>query len=340
MARPVRPTRGQSVEQMSGTDYESGVGFEVESEDEPVVSAGQAVGKKKNLIQIILISVFGSIAVVLLGVCVYFLATGRISSTVTTLETQVDTLNSTIEAMERRHADEVEALEQAIADSTVHEVVPTTSLQRVEATQTPYLWLIDGDFIAPNPLGLPGTQTSVNSSYVQVGSRFVFRPTESWYLRSSGAIYEFWNANNIWGKIEALSYSGDNVTEESLKNQLQSFYLGYPATEITYRRIYLDDRIVGMFATAEVPVYEPSEGDQGTFDESLDSSDGIPSGVLERAEKCRYILNIGLIQRGEYALSSMFVYEANERASISAELISSLFASCSFGSAGSHLRLE
>ena len=360
--------------------------------------------KKKNILKIVLISL-GVIVVLSLAIwLITNIASGRISSRVVELEAEVASLEQTILDNNAAHNAKVEELNQAIADTTVKEVVPTTSLQRIEGSQVPELWLIEGDFIAPNPIDLPDAAESVNDSYMQIGQKFTFRPSDRWVITSQGATYEFGHPQHIWGKIRALSIE-ELVPEENMKTIISDFFVGYPATEITYNKIFIDDRVVGMRGkakatvkysvdeeievpvekevevpyetteeyTEEVPVMQTVTNEDGTTSEvqvmeTITNADGTTTEVpkMETVTKTRtvtkyetktvtmmekqtqkgtaeaekdIIINVGFIQRGEYALSFIFVYDA-EGGSNSQELIDLLLRSGTYGHSGSAIKLE
>ena len=360
--------------------------------------------KKKNILKIVLISL-GVIIVLSLAIwLITNIASGRISSRVVELEAEVASLEQTIIDNNAAHNAKVEELNQAIADTTVKEVVPTTSLQRIEASQVPELWLIEGDFIAPNPINLPDATESVNDSYMQIGQKFTFRPSDRWVITSQGATYEFGHPQQIWGKIRALSVE-ELVPEDNMKTLISDFFVGYPATEITYNKIFIDDRVVGMRGkakatvkyavdeeievpvekqvevpyesteeyTEEVPVMQTVTNEDGTTSEvqvmeTITNADGTTTEVpkMQTVTKTRpvtkyetktvtmmekqtqkgtaeaekdIIINVGFIQRGEYALSFIFVYDA-VGGSNSQELIDLLLRSGTYGHSGSAIKLE
>ena len=360
--------------------------------------------KKKSSVILKVLLVVLIIAALCAGI--YFIATGRISSRVTDLEAEVASLEQDIIDINEEHAEEVEMLEQAIADTTVKELVPTTSLQRVEGSLVPELWLMEGDFIAPNPLDLPDTSDGINDSFMQIGQKFIFRPSDRWVITASGATYEFGHPQKIWGKMRALT-AEENIPEENMKTIVQNFFIGYPATEINYRKIFIDDRVVGMMGkapitvkynvdedtaievpveqevdvpyeveeeyTEEVPVTETVTNEDGTTSEvpvmeTITNEDGTTSEVqkMKTVTKTRtvtktekktvtvmqsqtqtnttevekeMILNVGFVQRSDYALSFIFIHDA-EGGSNSQELVDLLLRSGSFGTSGGNLKLE
>ncbi len=283
--------------------------------------------KQKKVGKVIGIAAGVVAGIAVLGVLLYFIGTGRVSSRVVELEAEVANLEQRILDNNASHAQEVKRLEEAIADTTVKEVVPTTSLQRIEATEVPELWLIDGDFIAPNPIELPNATESVNDSYMQIGQKFIFRPSDRWVVTSRGATYEFGHPQQIWGKIRAFGIR-DLIPNDDMKDLVMNFFVGYPATEITYNKIFIDDRLVGMRGKAEVTVKYREDGTIIT-----DETDG-----GSYSEK-NIVINVGFLQRSEYALSFIFVYDA-EGGSNSQELIDLLLRSGSYGTSGGSIKLE
>ena len=227
--------------------------------------------------------VIGILIAAVACVGIYFVATGRWSTKVTSLESQVESLNNQIKTNQENWAAEKSQLEQAIADTTVKEVVPITSLQRVEGSQVPELWLIEGDFIAPNLLEIPGTSLGVNDSYVQIGQKFVFKPSDRWVLTSQGATFEFGHPQKIWGKIMALS-AKDAMPEAQMQDLIQKFFTGYPATEITYRKIFIDDRVVGKIGKAPITVkYTVTEDEE--IEVPVQQEVDIPTEIEEEYEE-------------------------------------------------------
>lgn len=227
--------------------------------------------------------VIGILIAAVACVGIYFVATGRWSTKVTSLESQVESLNNQIKTNQENWAAEKSQLEQAIADTTVKEVVPITSLQRVEGSQVPELWLIEGDFIAPNLLEIPGTSLGVNDSYVQIGQKFVFKPSDRWVLTSQGSTFEFGHPQKIWGKIMALN-AKDIMPEDQMQDLIQKFFTGYPATEITYRKIFIDDKVVGKIGKAPITVkYTVTEDEE--IEVPVEQEVDIPTEIEEEYEE-------------------------------------------------------
>lgn len=258
--RPQRPQRsqGNQIDQMNQMNqgYNGQISMS-KNQDNGMTAEERAFAviqerkrKRRKRIFIFLGVIFG-IAVLCIGL--YFITTGRISSRVVELEAQVAGLEQNIVDINNTHANEVAQLQQEIEDTTVKELVPETSLQRIEGSQVPELWLMEGDFIAPNPLTVPNTEDDVSDSYIQIGSKFVFRPSDQWVLSSQGSTYIFGHPQKIWGKIKSLSVD-ELVPEENMQKIISDFFVGYPATSITYRDVFIDDKKVGMIGRAEITV--------------------------------------------------------------------------------------
>ena len=112
---------------------------------------------------------------------------------------------------------------------------------------------MEGDFIAPNSLTVPNTKDDVSDSLIRIGSMFIFRPSEQWVLSSQGSTYTFGHPQRIWGKIKALNVQ-DDVLSENYKQIISDFFIGYPATSISYRDIFIDDYLSGIMGRAEITV--------------------------------------------------------------------------------------
>ena len=179
--------------------------------------------KKKFIIKLVIGILIAAVACV----GIYFIATGRWSSKVTGLEAEVTRLNETIEKNNKSFAEEKKKLEQEIADTTVKEYLPETSLQRVEGSNVPQLWLPEGDFMAPNALQIPGTGETVNDSQIRIGPAFVFKPSDRWLMVSQGTTFELSHPQKIWGKIKALSIDDDALENVNMQNIIKDFFVGF-----------------------------------------------------------------------------------------------------------------
>lgn len=265
MDRPQRPQRPQRVQTPTTTTNKPKSSGEIKVQEQIQNVNGNSsliqeeeirnilFEKKKNRNKKIKIVLITLLCLIVASVGLYFITTGRISSKVTSLEADVADLEMELESTINTKDSRIAELLQAIEDTTVKELVPTTSLQRVEGSEVPELWLPEGDFIAANPLVIPFTSDGVNDSYVQIGQKFVFRPSDRWSLISQGATYEFGHPQKIWGKIRALSAS-DKVPAEEMQQIVQNFFVGYPATTISYRKVFIDDNIVGLIGKAKITV--------------------------------------------------------------------------------------
>jgi len=257
----------------------------------------QAKGKRKKVI------LFVVIGFILAGLCFYgfqVLSTGMNDQRIIELNARVAQLEQTIEYKN----DEIKELEEAVKDTTVREVVPITSLQRVEATEVPQLDLIEGDFIAPNIIEIPTAKDDINNSHIQVGSRFKFFPSDSWIMVSKGTTVEFSHPTKIWGKIKAITVE-ERVPETDMQDIVREFFVGYPATTITYRKVYVGDYLAGMLGEAEIEVN------------------------LENGSKKSMILTTGFLQRGNYGLNILFVYDTDNI--VGKELLGTLLNAGTFG---------
>jgi predicted PurR-regulated permease PerM len=104
--------------------------------------------KKTNNLVYIVITV---LLLIVVGVGTYFFSTITTRSQIKNLDEQVETLNNTI----KNKNETINDMSDEIESTTVKEVVPTTSLQRIEGSNIPEFYLIEGDFIAPKTLNIP-----------------------------------------------------------------------------------------------------------------------------------------------------------------------------------------
>ena len=292
-----------------------------------------AVKNKKSGKKVLIIVLCVILGLGLLGTLAYFVGTAR-------WDARVNDKNT-----------EISKLKDAVNEMTVKEVIPTNSLQRVKGQYVQELWLIDGDFVAPNPLDVPNTKDSVNDSFVQIGQKFAFRPSDRWMLMSQGATYEFSHPQKIWGKIRALSRTNtDKVTDEDMRNIVQQFFLTdeakYPnLSEITYRRAYIDDYQVGVIGKAQFTVYYTDNEDlnnqikEGVGSVLDPNAEGIEKPEGADIQSKDMIINVGFVTKGEYALSIIFIYDADGGGN-SQELVDLLLKSATLGPNGSALKLE
>lgn len=265
--------------------------------------------RKRKIKKVIITIIVVILVMVALGVGFYFLSTGLNDKRVVSLNEEVAALEATIALKE----DKIDDLMIAVADTTVKEVVPETSLQRVEGSEVPQLWLIEGDFIAPNKLELPTVTDDVNNSNIQIGSMFKFVPSENWLITIKGTTVEFSHPTKIWGKVKALGHRERVYVEADMKQIIQNFFIGYPETTISYRKIFFEDLVSGYMGKADIKVKDIEAGTEKVM-----------------------TLNVGFAQRGDYTISFLF---ANDKENIVAqELIDLFLKSISFGD--SKLKIE
>ncbi len=347
---PQRPMQNQQGQQMQQQMYNQQMQQQMYNQQMQNMQGQQDISlqkggkpKKKSKLKIVLIVIGVIILLVAFGILLSKIASGRVSTRVVELEAEVARLEQTIDDNNAAHREEVAKLNQAIADTTVKEVVPTTSLQRVEATQVPEFWLIDGDFIAPNPLNIPNTKDSVNDSFVQIGQVFTLKPSDRWIFSVQGTTYEMSHPNNIWGKIRALSSTdGEIIKVEDGKTLVQSFFIGYPATEIKYKKMFIDETAVGTLGTAQITVKFSDTGEiitetpvPETPAEGETSTPVVQPNITEK----KMVVNVGYIKISDYALSFIFLHDV-EGGGASQELIELLLRSCTLGINGNSVKLE
>lgn len=299
-----RPQRQRNIGSQEET-FINIVDNDENSEDELEVYLKE---RKKKITKVVITIILTILLLIGIFTGYYFLSTGLNDSRVLKLNEQVATLEETIKSKDSK----ISELRKAVEDTTVKEVVPETSLQRIEGSEVPEFWLIEGDFIAPNKLEIPTVSDDVNNSNIQIGSSFKFKPSENWLIAIKGTTVEFSHPTKIWGKIKALTHK-DRVQEVDMKETIQNFFIGYPSTTISYRKVFMGDYVAGYMGKAEITVKDTETG-------------------IEKV----MILNIGFAQRGDYTISFMF---ANDKESVVAqELIDLFLKSITFGEVS--LKLE
>ena len=200
-----------------------------------------------------------------------------------------------------------EQLALEMGELTITEETIDTSLQTVEGSNVPVFKKIAGSLILPNKLQIPGATDDINNSYMMVGSMYKFFPSNNWIAKMDGASLKLAHPSNIGGTIKAVGATTD-IYEEDMKPIVQSFFTNYPKTTISYRKIFMDDYVVGMMASAPITV------------------DGKENKVT-----------VGFAKRGEYGVLFLFNYE-DDGSGVQKELIDLLISSGMVGD--SKLKLE
>jgi hypothetical protein len=193
-----------------------------------------------------------------------------------------------------------ELLQKQVGSMSVTEVKPENSLKTVAGAVVPTFETIAGKIQFPNKLTLPDSRDDVNNSNMMVGSRFKFTPSNNWIANMNGTTLEVSHPSKIWGSIKAVIVR-DGVAEDKMQPMLQAFFTGFPATTIKYRKVFMDDRTVGMIASAPIEV------------------DAKP-----------YVINVGFATRGENGVMTLFAYEDN-KSGVQQELIDLFVGSATYG---------
>lgn len=200
---------------------------------------------------------------------------------------------ATIEALEQNGAD-LQAQKDGL---TVTEVGVETSLKEVEGSNTYAFETIEGKIKFPNKLTIDETQNDANTSYIQVGSTFKYKPSDNWVVRMKGSTMELNHSARIWGNIKSVTYDGERLDEAVMKAKLQGFFNKFPKTTIEYRKIYMEENVVGMLAKANITV-----------------------------DKKPHVVNVGFLTRGETGQLYLFDYE-DDQSGVQQELVNLLISS-------------
>jgi hypothetical protein len=192
------------------------------------------------------------------------------------------------------------ALQSQLSGMAVTEVTPETSLKTIEGSDIPTFGTIDGKINFPNKLMLPNSKDDINNSNIMVGSRFKYTPSSNWLTKMNGATLDLTHPAKIWGSIRSVAVK-EVITEVAMQPLLKTFFSGFPATTITYRKIFMSDRVSGMLATANMVV-----------------------------DKKPYVTTVGFLTRGEIGQLYIFTYEDN-KSGVQQELIDLLIGTATNG---------
>lgn len=198
---------------------------------------------------------------------------------------------------------QIEGLKEALQDTTVKEVKPVTSLQKVKGKDTPEFWLREGEFIAPEALKIPTITEDTGAPCVKLGSKFTVEPSSSWLLSLKGTQVEMSHPQKIWGKMKAYKVEERIKAEEQYMQIVKGFFEGdaekYPATTIRYKKVFIGGKLAGMLGTADYTMH------------------------TEKGEEKEVTIEVGYAQRAEYGLQWLFLYDRQE-SGVNKELISLL----------------
>lgn len=147
----------------------------------------------------------------------------------------------------------VDELTAQIGTSTITESVVENSVRQVDGENRLRFEKIEGALVFPNSLTLPNSKDDVNNSYIQIGTFFRYKPSNNWVTRLSGTTLELSHPSKISGVIKSISVK-ERILEGDMQGLLQSFYKGFPSTTVKYRKIYIEDLLVGMTSTADIDV--------------------------------------------------------------------------------------
>ncbi|MFL8710813.1 hypothetical protein Q3304_08605 [Clostridioides sp. GD02377] len=228
----------------------------------------------------------------LLSSCVLFTGCDK---RVSQLKSENKKLNQNIESKDRI----IGQLQKDIRGLKITEESPTTSLRSVEGSSVPEFVTIDGKIEFPTRLEMPNSTEAVNNSYILLGNKYRFVPSNNWLVKLQGNTLDCSHPSRVWGNLKAIGMK-EEIQKDVLKEMLKSFFNSFPATNITYREAFIDSRNAGLIANAPITV-----------------------------DKKQYAVNVGVIQKGEYGVLILFVYE-DDKSGVQQELIDLLISSGSY----------
>lgn len=154
-----------------------------------------------------------------------------------TLVTDVDAANARI--------DELETTLKGVTDYEV----PQAAIEVLpDGTGRETFKSIDGLVKFPVPFEYPGSTQAPNTSSVSLTQNIKFVPTPNWLIRQDGTKVELNHTTDIQGVIKAGAIKEMYSREEMEGTVFGTFFAGWPATTITYNRLFLDDQWWGMQA--------------------------------------------------------------------------------------------
>ena len=211
------------------------------------VNANNNANNGKKSKKKIIITVCGIVLTLAIGVP---LTVMYIGNRLVERDALVVSLRNNIESLE----EEISELEDAVADTTVQEVIKESSLQTVEGSLVPEFVSIDDKVIFPNKLELPDSNDDINNSNIMVGSKFKFIPSNNWIIKMQGATLYMSHPSKINGVLRSVSIAEAIKDEDEMKQLIQDFFVGFPSTTISYRKVFLGDKVAGMQGVANIEV--------------------------------------------------------------------------------------
>lgn len=146
-----------------------------------------------------------------------------------------------------------EALTAQVANSTITEQSADTSLRVIDGTSRALFGTVEGQLKFPNELKIPNSSVDSNDSRIQVGSKFTFAGTGEWQFKFDGTKLNLQHPQKIWGQIKSVAIQNVD-TVNGVKAILQSFYKGFPATNITYQNVFIGSNLSGILSQAAINV--------------------------------------------------------------------------------------
>lgn len=205
-----------------------------------------------------------------------------------------------LESVVEKQKAEIQQLKNDIKGLGITEHDVDSSLKIVEGSKVPVFETIEGKIVFPTKLEMPNASESVNNSYVLVGDKYKFTPSNNWVMRLKGSTLEVNHPSKAWGNMKAIKIV-EPVALPTLKTMLQAFFKGFPSTTITYREVFIDGKNAGLIAKAPIKVDEKP-----------------------------YYVNVGVIQKGEYAMLLLFASE-DDGTGVQQEFIDLLLSSGYYG---------
>lgn len=211
---------------------------------------------------------------------------------------QIESLEAEVVSLQ----EEINTLNTALQDTSVTEQKITTSLQTVDGKIVPEFFFVEDKVVFPNAFEVPGATVDTDVTKVNIGSNYTFSPSNNWAIKIDGSTLYVNHPSKIWGTIKAIKTEDAIYDEAVMKDLLQKFFVGMPATTVSYKKLYMNGTLTGMVATAPFTV-----------------------------EGLSYCVNVGFNNYGDNGISFLFADE-DDKTGVQQELIETLLKSGAVGS--------
>jgi len=168
------------------------------------------------------------------------------------LQNLVRTQWETLDMQEAR----IEEVESILKGQTTEEG-PTAAISEMgDGTGRLTFNSLDGKILFPQPFVYPGSTQAATSGRVNITSSLSILPTGSWAIRIIGTTVELEHSSGISGTIK-VGYVQELVPMDFFQEDVLSpLFVGHPAGNIIYSKLFLGDQNWGMDARTDTRIDE------------------------------------------------------------------------------------